>query len=78
MVVHTEKSYMRVLVATRKWKGKCLPGSRAVALVEASERPVFSAITGLSTGKSTDAGAFRMGAVDVFPLRKRQIVPTLP
>jgi len=44
----------------------------AVALVEDAERPVFSAITGLATGKSKDASAFRMGAVDVFPLNVRR------
>ncbi len=43
----------------------------SVALVEDSQRPVFSSITGLATGKCKSELGFRLYGVDIFPLPVR-------
>lgn len=43
----------------------------AVALVEDSQRPVFSSITGLATGKCKSERGFRLYGADIFPLPVR-------
>ncbi|MBS3949552.1 MAG: hypothetical protein KGZ53_02645 [Peptococcaceae bacterium] len=43
----------------------------AVALVEDSQRPVFSSIAGLATGKCKNERGFRLYGADIFPLPVR-------